>query len=70
MERTVRKVLAPGVRGVEVRLDDQSQTPAHDTVAVTAAEASLHAADALIRNALHQADVKAHPAHQNQRSEA
>ena len=59
MERTVREVLTAGVRGVEVRLDDQSQTAAHDAVAVTAAQACLHAADALIRNALHKAHVEA-----------
>jgi hypothetical protein len=34
----VREVLATGVGGVEVRLDDQSQATAHDAVAVLAAE--------------------------------
>ena len=60
MERTVGKVLTASVRGVEVRLNDQSEASAHDTVAVTAAQARLHAADAFIRNALHKADVEAH----------
>jgi len=55
----VGKVLTASVRGVEVRLDDQSQTAAHDAVAVTAAQRSLHAAHALIRYALHQTHVEA-----------
>jgi len=42
----------------EVRLDDERQTAAHDAVAVLAAQARLHARHALIRHALHQADVK------------
>ena len=54
----VRKVLTAGVRGVEVRLADQSQTAAHDAVAVLAAQRGLHARHALVRNPLHQADIE------------
>ena len=49
---------------VDVRLcgelaNDEGEATAHDAVAVTAAQACLHAADALIRHALHQTDVEA-----------
>ena len=54
----VSKVLAAGVGGVEVRLDHHGEAAAHDAIAVLAAQARLHARDALIRHALHQADVK------------
>ena len=54
----VGEVRAAGVGGVEVGLDDQSQTAAHDAVAVLAAQRGLHARHALIRYALHQADVE------------
>ena len=55
----VGEVLAPGVRGVKVRLDDQSQTPAHHAIPVPAAKACLHARHALVWHALHQANVEA-----------
>tara|TARA_B100000575_G_C22998990_1_gene575733 strand:- start:240 stop:524 length:285 start_codon:yes stop_codon:yes gene_type:complete len=35
-----------------------SLAPAHDAIAVLAAQARLHAGDALIRNPLHEADVE------------
>ena len=34
--------------------------PAHNAIAVLAAERSLHARDALIRHTLHEADVELH----------
>ena len=46
---TVGEVLTAGVRGVEVALDDEGEATAHDTVAVLAAQASLHARDALCK---------------------
>ena len=55
----VGEVRAAGVGGVEVRLNDQSQTAAHDAVAVLAAQRGLHARDALVRHTLHEADVEA-----------
>ena len=52
-------MLAARVCRVEVRLDDQSQTAADDTVTMLTAQARLHTADALIRDALHKTDVEA-----------
>ena len=59
MARTIGKVLAAGVGGVEVRLDHHGEAAAHDAVALTAAQGRLHARRALVRHALHQADVEA-----------
>ena len=58
----VGKVLPAGVGRVEVRLDHHRETPAHDAVALTAAQRRLHARRALVRHALHEPDVKANPA--------
>tara|TARA_B100000902_G_C27170734_1_gene843680 strand:- start:256 stop:624 length:369 start_codon:yes stop_codon:yes gene_type:complete len=52
-------VLAAGVRGIEVRLNDQGEAAADDAIAVLAAQRGLHARDALIRNPLHQTHVEA-----------
>ena len=60
MAFTIGKVLAAGVRGVEVRLNDQGEAAADDAVPMLAAQACLHAADALIRHTLHKADVEPH----------
>lgn len=43
----------------EVRLDDQGEAAAHDAVPVLAAQARLHARDALIRYTLHETHVEA-----------
>ena len=61
----VGEVRAAGVGGVEVGLDDQSQTAAHDAVPVLTAQARLHARHALIRNPLHQAHVELDPVRQD-----
>ena len=42
----------------EVRLDDESQATAHDTVAVLAAQRCLHARNAFVWHALHQTHVE------------
>ena len=42
-----------------LRLNDQSQTAANHAVAVATAERCLHPADALVRHALHEADIEA-----------
>jgi hypothetical protein len=42
----------------EVRLDDESQTTAHDTVAVLASQRCLHARNAFVWYALHQTHVE------------
>ena len=55
----IGKVLATGVGGVKVRLDDERETAANDTIAVLAAQTRLHARDALIRHALHKTHVEA-----------
>ena len=56
-------MLAARVCRVEVRLNDQSQTAANHAVAVATAERCLHPADALVRHALHEADIEADPVH-------
>ena len=56
-------MLAARVGGVEVALDDESETAANDTIPVLTAQARLHARDALIRHALHKTDIEADPVH-------
>ena len=55
----IGKVLAAGVGGVEVRLDHHGETAAHDAVALTPAQRSLHARRTLVGHALHQTHVEA-----------
>ena len=56
--RTVRKVLAARVRGVEIALDDEREAAAHDAIAVLALERGLHARHSLVRYALHKTHVE------------
>ena len=54
----VGEVLAASIGGVEVRLDGHPNATPHDAVSVPAAQAGLHARDALVRHALQQTHIK------------